>query len=234
MEKELSIFIDESGDLGNYQNHSPFYITSLVFHEQNKNINHQVKKLDNYLTEIGLPNHTIHTAPLIRQEHTYRNMDINIRSKLFRQLFNFIRSVDVSYKTIVVDKQMYSKQVDITNMITKELSSFIKVNLRYFLQFDKIIIYYNNGQVKLTNILIAIFGSLLDNSEFRVITPNNYKLFQAADLICTLALIKNKLISGKALTNSEEIFFGSSGKLRKNYLKFFEKIEFKQKVRLHI
>ena len=31
MGKELSIFIDESGDLGNYQNHSPFYIISLVF-----------------------------------------------------------------------------------------------------------------------------------------------------------------------------------------------------------
>ncbi len=233
MEKELSIFIDESGDLGNYQNHSPFYIISLVFHEQNKNINDGVEKLDNYLAEQGLPNHTIHTAPLIRQEQTYRNIDLNLRSRLFRQLFNFIRNVDVSYKTIVVDKKMYSKQVDITNMITKELSSFIKANLQYFLQFDKIIIYYDNGQVKLTNILIAIFGSLLDNSEFRVITPNNYKLFQTADLICTLALIKNKIISGKLLTNSEKIFFGSAGKLRKNYLKFFEKIEFNQKIKIH-
>lgn len=233
MEKELSIFIDESGDLGNYQNHSPFYIISLVFHEQNKNINDEVEKLDNYLAEQGLPNHTIHTAPLIRQEQTYRNIDLSLRSRLFRQLFNFIRNTDVSFKTIVVDKKMYSKQVDITNMITKELSSFIKANLQYFLQFDKIIIYYDNGQVKLTNILIAIFGSLLDNSEFRVITPNNYKLFQAADLICTLALIKNKVISGKLLTNSEKIFFGSAGKLRKNYLKFFEKIEFNQKIKIH-
>ncbi len=129
---------------------------------------------------------------------------------------------------------MYSKQVDITNMITKELLSFIKANLQYFLQFDKIIIYYDNGQVKLTNILIAIFGSLLDNSEFRIITPNNYKLFQVADLICTLALIKNKLISNKPLTNSEEIFFGSAGRLRKNYLKFCEKIEFNQKTRIQL
>ena len=232
MGKELSLFIDESGDLGNYQNHSPFYIISLVFHEQNNDINNAVKKLDNYLAEQGLPNHTIHTAPLIRQEQIYRNLDLSLRSKLFRQLFNFIRNVDVSYKTIVVDKKMYSKQVDITNMITKELSSFIKANLQYFLQFDKIIIYYDNGQVKLTNILIAIFGSLLDNSEFRIITPNNYKLFQAADLICTLALIKNKLLSNKPLNNSEEIFFGSAGKLRKNYLKFFEKIEFHQKTKI--
>jgi len=234
MEKELSIFIDESGDLGNYQNHSPFYIISLVFHEQNKSITDEVKKLDNYLAENGLLNHTIHTAPLIRQEQTYKNMDISKRSKLFKQLFNFVRSVDISYKTIVVDKKMYSKQVDITNMITKELSSFIKSNFPYFSKFDKIIIYYDNGQVKLTNILIAIFGSILDNSEFRVITPNNYKLFQAADLVCTLALIKNKLLSSKSLTNSEEIFFGSIGKLRKNYLKFFERIEFNQRIKLHL
>lgn len=232
MEKELSIFIDESGDLGNFQNHSPFYIISLIFHEQNKNINNEVEKLDNYLAEIGLPNHTIHTAPLIRQEHTYRNIDISIRSKLFRKLFNFIRSVDISYKTIVVDKKMYPQQVDMTRMITMELASFIKSNFSYFTQFDKIIIYYDNGQVQLTKILIAIFGALLENSEFRVITPNNYKLFQAADLICTLALIKNKLISGKQLTNSEEIFFGSAGKLRKNYLKFFEKIEFNHKIKI--
>ena len=76
-------------------NHSPFYIISLVFHEQNNDINNAVKKLDNYLAEQGLPNHTIHTAPLIRQEQIYRNLDLSLRSKLFRQLFNFIRNVDI-------------------------------------------------------------------------------------------------------------------------------------------
>ena len=31
--KELSIFIDESGDFGSYEPHSPFYIITMVFHE---------------------------------------------------------------------------------------------------------------------------------------------------------------------------------------------------------
>jgi len=230
MEKELSIFIDESGDLGEYQNHSPFYIISFVFHEQNKCIKNEVEKLDNYLAENNLPNHTIHTAPLVRQEQIYKNMEIGLRSKLFRQLFNFIRNVDITYKTIVIDKKMYSKQVDMIKIITMELAFFIKSNFQYFSQFDNIIIYYDNGQIQLTKILIAICGSLLENSDFRVIAPNNYKLFQAADLICTLELIKNKLLSGKTLTNSEKIFFGSKGKLKKNYLKYFEKIEFNSKL----
>ncbi len=116
-------------------------------------------------------------------------------------------------------------------IITLELASFIKNNYKYFSDFDNVFIYYDNGQIQLNKILIAIFGSLLENSEFRVIAPNNYKLFQAADLICTLSLIKNKLKSGKCLTNSEQIFLGSASKLRKNYLKFFEKIEFTQKIK---
>lgn len=230
--RELSIFIDESGDFGDYQNHCPFYIVSLVFHEQNKSIDTQVGILDQFLIENNLKNHTIHTAPLIRQEQSYKYMDVSLRSKIFKQLFNFVRSVDISYKTIVVDKKMFSEQVDIIKVITKELSAFIKNNYQYFSQFDNIIIYYDNGQIQLTKTLIAIFGSLLgDNSEFRVIMPNNYKLFQTADLICTLALIKNKLISGKDLTNSEQIFFGSVSKLRKNYFKFFERIEFSHKIK---
>lgn len=228
--KELSIFIDESGDFGNYQEHCPFYIISLVFHEQNKSIDTQVNKLNQFLSENNLKNHTIHTAPLIRQEQSYKNMDISLRSKIFKQLFNFVRNVDISYKTIVVDKKMYSEQIDIVKIIAKELSSFIKDNYQYFNQFDNIIIYYDNGQIQLTKILTAIFSSLLgDCFDFRVVMPNNYKLFQTADLICTLALIKNKIISGKSLTNSEQKFFGSISKLRKNYFKFFERIDFKQK-----
>ena len=112
-------------------------------------------------------------------------------------------------------------------MITLELSSFLKENYKYFSQFEKIFIYYDNGQIELSKTLVAIFGTIFGHAvEFRKISPNNYRLFQAADLICTLALIKNKLLSGKKLTNSEQIFFGSEGKLRKNYLKFFKTIEF--------
>lgn len=32
--KELSIFVDESGDFGEYEKHAPFYIVTMVFHNQ--------------------------------------------------------------------------------------------------------------------------------------------------------------------------------------------------------
>ncbi len=230
--RELSIFIDESGDFGDYQEHCPFYIISFIFHNQECSITEQVEKLDQFLEYNNLKRHNIHTAPLIRKEKSYKDTDISLRSKLFRQLFNFVRSVDISYKTIVVDKRTYKNQMDIVKMITKELSSFIRNNYSFFQQFENIIVYYDNGQVQLNKTLVAIFGAMFgENIDFRGIEPNNFKLFQAADLICTLELIKNKLSCGKSLTASEQKFFGSASKLRKNYLKFFEAIEFGRKIR---
>ena len=32
--KELSIFIDESGDFGEYEQHSPYYIITMMFHDR--------------------------------------------------------------------------------------------------------------------------------------------------------------------------------------------------------
>ena len=32
--RELSIFVDESGDFGPYETHAPFYLFTLVFHDQ--------------------------------------------------------------------------------------------------------------------------------------------------------------------------------------------------------
>lgn len=40
--KEISVFVDESGDFGEYDFRSPYYIISLVVHDQDKDISHEV------------------------------------------------------------------------------------------------------------------------------------------------------------------------------------------------
>ena len=47
--KELSIFIDESGDFGEYDFHSPYYIVTFVFHNQSNDITNNIVKLDKVL-----------------------------------------------------------------------------------------------------------------------------------------------------------------------------------------
>ena len=74
---KLSIFVDESGDFGEYQPHSPYYIVTMVIHEQDVNIYPQIDRLNNSLALMNLPNHTIHTEPLIRREENYIHMSPN-------------------------------------------------------------------------------------------------------------------------------------------------------------
>lgn len=52
--------------------------------------------------------------------------------------------------------------------------------------------------------------------------PVNYRLFQVADLICTLELLSIKE-RNHLLTKSEEMFFGSVKELKKSYLKPLQK-----------
>lgn len=215
--KELSIFVNESGDFGKFNENSPFYIVSFVSHEQKNDISQQVKILDDSLSDIGLKKHTIHTAPLIRREQSYKDYDISVRRKIFYKLFCFTRHINISYASLIVDKHPSTKPFDITRQLSKQMSSLIKDNFEYFSSFDNIIIYYDNGQYQITNILVAIFNTLLSiECDFRQVSPSDYKLFQTADLICTLSMIKSKLEKGKKLTNSEQIFFGSVGKLKKH------------------
>ena len=67
---------------------------------------------------------------------------------------------------------------------------------RFFFDFDKVVLYYDN-----------------------------YKLFQVADLICTLKLLNLKR-ENNLLSNSEMMFFKSSRDLNKNYIKPILKKEF--------
>ena len=65
--KGLSIFIDESGDFGEYEHHSPYYIITMVFHDQQEDIQPAVSKLNQELSYLNLDNLCIHTGPIIRK-----------------------------------------------------------------------------------------------------------------------------------------------------------------------
>ena len=53
----LSIFVDESGDFGSYEQHAPFYLFTLVFHDQSNAIDDQIMHLERGLIDIGFDVH---------------------------------------------------------------------------------------------------------------------------------------------------------------------------------
>ena len=216
--KELSIFIDESGDFGEYSIHSPFYIITMVFHDQSDDIRDSISKLNQELSYLGVENVCIHTGPIIRREEIYSEMNITERRRIFNKIIAFIRQINIRYKCFYIDKKHIDDVVEATGKLSKQISQFIKDHYDDFLSFDDVKIYYDNGQVEVSKILSSVFNALLPNPVFRKVMPKDYKLFQVADLLCTMELVNLKLESN-SFTNSDLSFFGSIRDLKKNYLK---------------
>ncbi len=221
--KELSIFVDESGDFGTYEPHAPFYIFTLVFHNQSHSIEKPIELLEGHLRDVGLNiKHCFHAGPIIRREEDYQNLTISERRRYLNHILTFAKNCDISYISFSVEKKHISDSLGLTVALTKQLSAFIRDEFNFFSTFDKIIIYYDNGQVELNKLLASVFAVMLPHAEFRKVIPADYRLFQVADLICTLELIKLKN-EHHILSKSEEDFFGSMRDMKKNYLKPIEK-----------
>ena len=226
--KELSIFVDESGSFGMYEPHCPYYIVTLVFHDRAVDISSNLTKLRNALTQRGVPDYTVHAGPLIRREDEYRDFQIEERKSIFNGLFHFIRTVDIKYASFVVDKKHIVEEIDLNIQITKQLSAFLFEHLATFTQYDNITVYYDYGQMELTKILVTAFTAILKGVEFKRASPSQYKLFQAADMFCTMELLALKA-DKKMLSKSELAFFSSIRNLNKAYLRAIQKKRFKQK-----
>ncbi len=103
--KELSIFIDESGDFGEYDRRSPYYIITMVFHNQKENVQPAISKLHQELSYLNLENLCIHTGPIIRKEEVYANMSVDERRRIFNKMVAFIRQINIHYKCFYTHEQ---------------------------------------------------------------------------------------------------------------------------------
>ena len=179
--KELSIFIDESGDFGVYEPHSPYYIITMVFHNQDESIQPAVTNLNTELSYLNVANICIHTGPIIRKEEIYADMGIQERRRIFNKMIAFIRQVNIRYKCFYIEKRRFNDVVEATGDLSRQISLFIRDHYDEFLSYDDVKIYYDNGQVQVSKILSSVFNALLPNPIFRKVMPKDYKLFQTAD-----------------------------------------------------
>ena len=196
-DNELSIFIDEAGDYGTFDISvkdfsDRFYIVTLVFHEQNHSIEKQLNFLKNRLEQKEFNFPMIHCGPLIRKEPPFKGYKSEeIKSILF-DLVCFIKNIDINYYPIIIDKTLCKDRDGIEKALTTEINELINYRYHYFSNFSKINIYYDNGQRLVSNVINKTFECELSNTDRRVISPKDYRLFQVADLICTFILLELK------------------------------------------
>ena len=225
--KAISIFVDESGSFAPEcaDKASRHYILCMVFHDQRTDINDEIRHLENCLTAQGLDSKaSVHAGPLIRREKEYANMSREERRGIFQRMLAFVRTVDITYRCFEIDKHFNTKDQAIHDSLLQQLLTFLVRNMDEFNAYDKLKIYYDNGQEQVTKLLKEAFALFSSRVEFVPnVTPENYRLFQAADLACTLELVKTKLLATGKLSESERTFFGGEKAFRKNYLKILER-----------
>lgn len=220
-ENILSIFIDESGDFGQFDPKHPMYYVAMVMHEQSNDISSNIAALETLIKNWGYPNHAIHTGPLIRKESVYSNDLRENRKALFNALYHFARQLKIRYICPRINQKECSEKTSLAyiDRLTKEIASELRRNYDYISSFDKIIVYYDHGQRELTKIITSVFNALFSNVEFRLAYPKDYRLSQVADLICTIEMLADKT----EFTVSETEFFQSRRAFKLNILKDIKK-----------
>ncbi|MCC8045607.1 MAG: DUF3800 domain-containing protein [Clostridiales bacterium] len=223
--KELSIFIDESGDFGEIKERPAYYLVTLVFHNQDNGIEEQVAKLEESVHGSGFDVEYIHTGPVIRREEIFFKYSIDERRKLLYKMLNFVNKCPISYLTVIVDRKEAADKIALSGKLAKAINRSLIEHLKFFSTFEKVIVYYDNGQVELGAIINAVFSIQFSNVEFRKAEPQKYRLLQAADFICSMELLKIKQDENR-LSKSEKQFFYKPQELKKTFLKSIEKKKF--------
>ena len=123
MAKELSIFVDESGDRGGK---ARYYLLTLVFHDQANSIAEAVTGYEAKLARADLPNIPFHSEPLMNGHKDYEFLDIEQR-KVLAYFSSFVRKLPISYITFVYRRSQFE---DLVRTARRQINSMTKQFLR--------------------------------------------------------------------------------------------------------
>ena len=218
----MSIFVDESGRFQIPDKESPYYIISMVMHNQSSTIAELVHDLDRHFSEMRLSNVCFHAGPIIRQKNAFAIMDWSFRNKIFRRMLAFAAKLDFRYHCLTIEKRFVNSLNQLISRLQSEMEGFFDQIIKAYPDISRFKIYYDCGQTPVTNILLSTFKARagLDIEFAQAVRPERYKLFQLADMIATLKLVELKLEHGDRLTESEFKFFGGPRNFKRNYLRF--------------
>ncbi|NMM94236.1 DUF3800 domain-containing protein [Bifidobacterium oedipodis] len=215
--KELSIFVDESGDRGGQ---AKYYLLSLVFHAQTNDIRNMVQQYEQSLSAANLPNVPFHSEPLLNGHKEYEYLSLQQRKKMLSMFASFVRHLPIAYASFSYKRNDFESPERLTVRMKRDLTNLLVDHLDYFQTFDDVKIYYDDGQDIVKKALDQSIGFVLSKEavERRKTSMTDYRLEQVADYLCTLELADLKYQAGED-GNTYNKFFGGSGSFKKNWLK---------------
>ncbi len=219
--KELSVFVDESGNRGF---DSKYYLLTLVFHDQDEPLTPHIDGYEQTLAVSGLDNIPLHLNPLMRAGGDYAALPTETRLRLLNRFAAFAVKIPFTYRTFAYEKRAFANDESLFATMRRDLVYFLFEHLVYFQAFDKVKIYYDDGQGDVTKALHSGFEYALGKQAvvYRDGSPEDYRLQQVADYACGLELASLKYERSEQ-SKTEIIFFGTRREFLKNFLKKLRK-----------
>lgn len=206
IKSRLNIFIDESGDFGFTKGSSELYGVSFTIHESNDSITSDLEYLNNRLKKSNYDG-MIHLADLIARRGDYAHFNLKQRKEIFWSIFYFSKRVKVKIHTIIVDKRFKNNKTQLNMELAGKINDFFNSISDYMNEFDKVVVYYDNGQDSLG----AIIDTLLlnkTNIEHRIeFNHKEKRLFQVSDMLTFVDKIVYKHNNNMPMTKAEQYFF---------------------------
>lgn len=216
--RELSIMVDESGEWGKL---SKYYLITLVFHDQSEPVMPHIERYEQHLADASLPDIPFHAGPLLNGHADYETISMADRKRLFVAFFTLARNLPFTYVTFAHRKSEFDNDKRrFEAQLRRDLANYLLTHLDRFQSYDTIKIYYDNGQQVVTNALKASIGYALSKEAviYRKADPKDYRLEQAADLMCAIELTALKFKAGEN-TETDHKMFGDWRSFKQNYLK---------------
>lgn len=223
--RELSIFVDESGDPGT---ESKYYLVSLVFHDQGDGFS---KYEASYLSDLrarGIKDIPLHLSPLMNAHEEYRGMSVEDRKRHLASFRVFLQFLPFKYQVFAYKKSELDEDPTAPRgaiqRIRRDLAVFLLDHLDYLQQFDRVKIYYDDGQELVTKALHDAVEYVLAKEAviYRDASPRNYRFCQVADYVCTLELMALKYACHEE-GRTARLFFGMRKRFEKDFLKKIRK-----------
>ena len=214
--------MDESGGQGG---RSKYYILTLVFHNQDESLADTLAAYRESLANRGLKDIPFHASPLMNGHDAYEGMDFKTRKSMFIAFFILLQHMPIRYRAFVYKRSEFADETAFVARMRRDIAVLLFDELDYLQSFDKIKIYYDGGQNIVEKSLREAVGYALSKESilYRETRAEDYRLAQAADMICALELTARKYKAHEQ-TSTDEKMFGSAGAFKNNYMKTLKRM----------
>lgn len=215
--RELSIFADEAGQ----QDMSDgYYLLTLVVHDQSEPIGEHIDEYERQLRAGGLPDIPLHMVCLLHGHGDYEGLDSHTRKGLLSRFNAFVRRLPIAYRTFSYSSYDVSGVKALSARMRRDLVNFIYEHFGSFQSFDRVVIYYDEGQQAVTKALHEAFDFMLGDGsvEYKRLCYQDRRLSQVADYLSSVELAAMRYAEGSESSTYRK-FYGLRGDLRRNYLK---------------